>query len=469
MGTYPDTIGIVVTPGDARYDTARHLWNARFDYRPRAVVYPRNAEETAAALTYVRDQGIPFRIRSGGHNSEGFSGLDDGAVIDVSRLGALAVSGDRTRADLGPGVLLGEAYDALWSLGGTIPAGVCPDIRIGGHVLGGGIGMLVRSRGLLIDHLLGLTLVDAHGQILDVDAERHPDLLWASRGGGGGNFGIVTSYSFAMRPISEVTLFLLEWGARDGIAALDAWQHWIRDADPRVNARFNLFPASADRALTTGLFEGASEELTQLLRPLTDACPPRTTSARTLPYGDSIGTWTEQVSSIRAKFTPALAAEPLGAEALHILERRHDKAPPGVKTGIYGLGGAVLSDVPPEHSAFAHRGASLCVEYLGHWSDPQADAEHLGWLSGTREDMLPFMTGGAYVNSPDRDLTNWPHAYYGEHLPRLMEVKRRYDPDGVFAFEQSIPASLSPAAARAAGLPATTVADLRARGLLTAR
>ncbi|MFI6686542.1 FAD-binding oxidoreductase [Streptomyces sp. NPDC050485] len=468
MARYPDIIGAVVTPDDARYDTARRLWNDRFDYRPRAIVYPSCEQETAAALVYVRDHGIPFRIRSGGHNSEGFSGLDDGFVIDVSRLASLAVNSDRTRAVLGPGVLLGEAYAALWSHGGTIPAGVCPDIRIGGHVLGGGIGMLVRSRGLLIDHLVGLTVIDADGHVLDVDEHHHADLLWASRGGGGGNFGIVTSYTFALSPIADVTLFSLEWNADRGIAALDAWQHWIRHADPRVNARFNLFPSSADKALTTGLFEGTADELTTLLGPLTTSCPPRTMSLRTLPYGDSIGTWTEQVPSVRAKFTPALAADPLDPAALRTLERRHDKAPPGVKTGFYGLGGAVLADVPPGHSAFAHRSASLCVEYLGHWSDPAADREHLEWLSGIREEMLPFMTGGAYVNSPDRDLTDWLHAYYGDQLPRLVEVKRHYDPRGLFAFEQSIPGSLTPAQADAAGLPDAVVADLRARGLLTA-
>ncbi|WP_438289714.1 FAD-binding oxidoreductase [Streptomyces sp. HUAS TT7] len=466
MGTFPREMGTVVTAADARYDSARRVWNERFDYRPRAIAYPRDSEQTAAAVGFARDHGLPFRIRSGGHSSEGFSALDDGLVIDVSRLASLAVDSDRTRAVLGPGVLLGEAYEALWALGRTIPAGVCPDIRIGGHVMGGGIGMLVRSRGLLIDHLLGLTLVDAHGASLDVDEHHHPDLLWASRGGGGGNFGVVTSYTFAMRPIADVTLFSLEWGAADAIAALDAWQHWIRHADSRVNARFNLFPASVDRALTTGLFEGPADELDVLLRPLAQARPPRTRSVRTLPYGESIGTWTDRVPSIRAKFTPALAAGPLGSEALRTLERRHEKAPSGVKTGLYAMGGAVLADVPPDHSAFAHRGAFLCVEYLGHWGDAGGDGEHLDWLAGTRAEMLPFMTGGAYVNSPDRDLADWPYAYYGDSLPRLMEVKRRYDPDGVFAFEQSVPLSFSPGQVRAARLPDAVVTDLRARGLV---
>ena len=470
MGTHPQTQAIesVVTPADPGYDRARHIWNQRFDCRPRAIMYPRDTEETAAALSSARDQGVPFRIRSGGHNSEGFCTVDDGIIIDMSRLGSVAVNDDRTRAVIGPGVLLGEVYAALWAVGGTIPAGVCPDIRIGGHVLGGGIGMLVRSRGLLIDSLVGLTMVDAQGRTLEVDEKRHPDLLWASRGGGGGNFGIATSYTFEMRPISEVTLFTMKWDWADGIAVLDAWQHWIIQADERVNSRFSLFSASAGTVMMTGLFEGSADELRSIVQPLVGSHPPRDSSVRTVPFMESVGTFSEQVPSVRAKFVPALAAGPLDSSALKILERRHRNAPAGVKTGFYGLGGVVLGSVPSEQSAFAHRDAAICIEYLGHWSCAESDREHLDWLAGIRDEMHEFMTGGAYVNSPDRDLENWLHAYYGNNLARLMEVKRQYDPHDVFAFEQSIPGSLSPAEAGAAGLTEAVVADLRARDLLTA-
>ncbi|MEV7086868.1 FAD-binding oxidoreductase [Streptomyces sp. NPDC093085] len=467
MHEYPRNAGTVTTPSDPDYERARRIWNNRFDCRPQAIMYPANTDEVAAAVDHVRDNGVPFRIRSGGHNSEGFCTLDDGIVIDLSKLGSIAVNEDRSRATISPGVHLGEVYANLWSVGGTIPAGVCPDIRIGGHVLGGGIGMLVRSRGLLIDNLVGLTLVDAHGETLRVDEDHHADLLWACRGGGGGNYGIATSYTFEMKPISDVTIFRLEWGWQGGIGVLDAWQHWILDADSRINSRFNFFPQAADSVMTIGLFEGPADELRALLAPLTNAHPPRDFSVRTMPYMECVGTFSEQVPSIRAKFVPALAAGPLSTEALKTLERWHRDAPAGVKTGFYGLGGTVLGSVAPESSAFAHRDASICVEYLGHWHGAESDEEHLSWLSGIRAELDPFMTGGAYVNSPDRDLENWLHAYYGENLPRLMEVKRAYDPENVFSFEQSIPVSLTETQAAAARLPGTVLADLRARGLVT--
>jgi len=468
MGEYPQALGSVVTPADAGYDSARHIWNERFDCRPRAIVYPRDTAGVVAALSYARDNTIPFRIRSGGHNVEGFCVVDDGIVIDLSRLTSIVVSEDRTRAVVSPGVLLGDVYAHLGAAGVTIPAGVCPDIRIGGHVLGGGVGMLVRSRGMLVDSLVGLTMVDARGEVLEVDDTTHPELMWACRGGGGGNFGIVTSYTFETRPIADVTLVSIKWGWEGGIDVLDAWQHWILDADPRVNSRFSLFSSTADSVMMTALFEGPLDEWEAAVRPLIEMCPPVEYFARTVPFLDSVGAFSARVPSIRAKFVPALAQGPLDPLALKVLEKWHRDAPAGVKTGFYGLGGAVLGTAAAERSAFAHRDALFCVEYLGHWENPAGDAEHLGWLAGIRGEMHGFMTGGAYVNSPDRDLGDWLHAYYGDNLPRLMGVKRAYDPRAVFSFEQSIPPSLSPASARAAGLSDGVMAALRTKGLLTA-
>jgi FAD/FMN-containing dehydrogenase len=463
MRTHP-AAGAVVTPADPDYDTARRIWNARFDCRPSAIVYPGTPAEVGAAIGYARDAGLPFRIRSGGHNVEGFCVLDDGVVIDLSRLTGLSVTGDSARIE--PGVHLGDVYTGLGAAGVTIPAGVCPDIRIGGHVLGGGVGMLVRSRGMLVDSLTGLTMVDADGRVLDVDDVTHPELMWACRGGGGGNFGIVTAYTFRTAPVTDVTLVSARWDWADGTAVLDAWQHWVPTADPRVNTRFSLYPGSVGTVQMTALFEGPAADWEAAVSPLTSRFRPVEYSAETVPYLDTVGRFADRVPTIRAKFVPALTRGPLPAEALAVLERRHRDAPPGVKTGIYGLGGRVLDPAAAQRSAFAHRDALFCVEYLGHWPDPARDAEHLAWLTGLRDEMLEFTTGGAYVNSPDRDLGNHLHAYYGENLPRLMAVKRRYDPANVFSFEQSIPPALTAGQARAAGLSDSVLAGLRDRDLL---
>jgi FAD/FMN-containing dehydrogenase len=439
MTTYPQAAGTVVTPADGRYEQARRIWNERFDCRPDAVVYPRDTAEVAAAVSYARDNSVPFRIRSGGHNVEGFCVLDGGLVIDMSQLTDMSVSRDGSRATVSPGVLLGDVYANLWDAGTTIPAGVCPDVRIGGHVLGGGVGMMVRSRGMLVDSLVSLTMVDAQGNVLEVDDHSHPDLMWACRGGGGGNFGIATSFTFEPKPVADVTLATMKWDWDGGISVLDAWQHWIIEADPRVNSRFTVWPSPAGFVMSTALFEGSTEEWREAAKSLTDRFPPREHEIRTIPYIDTVGAFSEKVPSIRAKFVPALSAGPVCGEGLKTLEHWHRDAPPGVKTGFYGMGGAVLNPAAAGRSAFAHRDSLFCVEYLGHWHDQGDDAKHLTWLAGIREDMHEFMTGGAYVNSPDRDLPDYLHAYYGDNLPRLTDVKRRYDPGEVFSFEQSIP------------------------------
>lgn len=468
MNHYPRTMGSVVTRTDSAYEKARRIWNERFDTHPRAIVYPSDAADVAAAVSYARDDAIPFRVRSGGHNVEGFCTVDDGLVIDLSRMSSITVSEDRTHATIEPGVLLGDVYAALWAAGVTIPAGVCPDIRIGGHVLGGGVGMLVRSRGMLIDSLVGLTVVDAGGSALDVDDDHHPDLMWACRGGGGGNFGIATSYTFETHPIGDVTLVAAKWPGTGGVAVLDTWQHWMCQADSRVNARFTLFPSSQDTVMMTVLFEGSPAEWESIAAPLLSQHRPREYSVRKLPFIETVGMFSASVPSTRAKFVPALAAGPLEPAALRTLERWHRDAPEGVKTGLYAMGGAVGRIGLAERSAFAHRSAHLCVEYLGHWSEPCSDDEHLTWLAGIRDEMHGFMTGGAYVNSPDRDLPDWLHAYYGDSLPRLMDVKRKYDIDEVFNFEQSIPACISLADAGAAGLTDSVMARLAKRGLIMA-
>jgi FAD/FMN-containing dehydrogenase len=466
MNHYPHTMGSVVTPADSEYEKARHIWNERFDTRPRAIVYPSDVAGIAAAVTYVRDNAIPFRVRSGGHNVEGFCTVDDGVVIDLSRMSSIEVSADRSRATIESGALLGDVYATLWAAGVTIPAGVCPDIRIGGHVLGGGVGMLVRSRGLLIDSLVGLTVVDAEGSALEVDDDHHPDLMWACRGGGGGNFGIAASYTFETHPIADVTLVSAKWPGTDGIAVVDTWQHWMRTADARVNSRLTLLPSSEDTVLMTVLFEGSPAEWEAIAQPLLSRHQPREYSARQLPFIETVGMFSASVPSTRAKFVPALAADPLEPAALRTLERWHRVAPAGVRTGLYAMGGAVVGSDLAERSAFAHRNAYLCVEYLGHWSEPAGDEEHLTWLAGIRAEMHDFMTGGAYVNSPDRDLSDWLHAYYGDSLPRLMDVKRKYDIDEVFNFEQSIPVCISLADAAAAGLTDSVMARLAKRGLI---
>src|SRR5215471_6789135 len=191
------SIGRVITPGEPGYSDACEVWNARFDGHPKQVIFCQNSHEVSTALRQARAQNTPFRVRCGGHSYEGFSMAgEEGVVIDISEMNTISVNSDRTVAVLGGGGNLGDIYAKLFQVGITIPGGTCPEVGVSGLVQGGGLGMLVRSRGLLLDSLLELEMVDAGGRILTVGPSSHPDLYWACRGGGGGNFGIVTALKF---------------------------------------------------------------------------------------------------------------------------------------------------------------------------------------------------------------------------------------------------------------------------------
>ncbi|MDF3015575.1 MAG: hypothetical protein K0R44_800 [Thermomicrobiales bacterium] len=199
-----DLTGRVVWPRDPDYDVARQGFNARFSRFPAAIVVCNNTSDVQNAVLWARQEGMPLRARSGGHSYEAFSVVDGGLVVDVGGLTSVEIDVARGEAVIGAGVRLLNCYRHLWQHGVTIPAGTCPGIGIAGLTLGGGIGFLSRQYGLTCDNLVAIELVDADGRALRASKSEHPDLFWALRGGGGGNFGIATAFTFRVHPIGEV-------------------------------------------------------------------------------------------------------------------------------------------------------------------------------------------------------------------------------------------------------------------------
>jgi len=441
--------GRVITADEPGYQQACHEWNERFDIRPRAIVYCQNAQEVSAALRSALDRGLPFRLRCGGHSYECFSMVNEGVVIDVTDMNTISVNSERTVAMIGGGARLGDVYAKLFQVGVTIPAGTCPGVGVSGLTLGGGLGMLVRSRGLLIDSLLAVEMVDAQGRVLIADASRHADLYWACRGGGGGNFGIVTALQFRVEPIADVTTFNIVWKWADFAKTMDAWQRWGPDADERISSFLVLRPPSADATILIGEFVGAADELQELLEPLASAGQPKQIAIQTMPYGDAVNyiATTEGAAgdpASRVKGNSAFVAQPFDQSAIQLLEEWMAKAPAGAVPQFYALGGAI-NQVAPHETAFLHRRSRLLLTFASSWTNASDDQANIAWVEGIYQAMRPYTTGGAYVNIPDRELEDWLWAYYGENLPRLIEVKRHYDPQNIFHFEQSIPVSLTPA------------------------
>lgn len=436
--------GRVIWPGDPAYEEARQTFNTRFARFPAVIVVCSDVADVQNAVRWARQQGIPLCARSGGHSYEAFSTLDDALVVDVGGLTDVVVDAARGEAVVGAGVRMLDLYRRLGEYGVTIPGGTCPGVGIAGLTLGGGIGFLSRHYGLTCDNLLAVDLVAANGDTPRAGAEEHPDLFWALRGGGGGNFGIATAFTFRVHPIGEVTTCALTWPWDDVAEVIDAWQHWAPFADDRLTVALGLPSPGAGVISATGLFTGSSAELQAPIAPLLAAGTPSPPTIQTVPYLTAAEQFAgPPIDGLPFKNASAFASAPLSAAGIATLVDGLRVAPTASNlVGFFPLGGQIAA-VGPSATAFAHRDALFDLQYQAYWWDGTEEAADVAWVRDLRAAMAPY-TSGAYVNYIDADLPDWETAYHGENLARLSRVKARYDPDDVFNGPQSVP-SLTPA------------------------
>lgn len=436
--------GRVVTPEDAEYEQARINNNLSIPKFPRIIVFCQDTKDVLNALKWVREHHIPFRIRSGRHSYENFSLVDGGLIIDISEMSKIKVNRDTMTAKIEAGANLGQVYNKLWEYGATIPGGTESSVGLVGLTLGGGIGMLTRLFGLTCDNLLEIEMVRADGhkdaELIKANKNHNSDLFWACCGGGGGNFGIVTSFTFKIHPISKVSIFSVTWGWDDFEAAFNAWQNWAPKTDERLTSEIELKSKAANQIIAQGEFVGPSSRLKQLLQPLTKAGSPTSIMVKEVPYIEAVRFFDDPSGNKPAlrKRSGSFVNTLFPRKAILTMKQFLANAP-NENSGIWhqSLGGAA-GRVAPNETAFYYRDAIIAQEYLATWKDPAEERQNIRWIEELRNALSPFTTGD-YVNWPDRLIRNWPTAYYGENFNRLREVKTAYDPFNVFKFPQSIP------------------------------
>jgi FAD binding domain/Berberine and berberine like len=437
--------GDVIGHGAAGYEAARLLRNTRFDgVRPLAIAICESADDVARCVRWATRNGIRLAARSGGHSYGGYSSVAGGLVVDLSRLSAVTVAADGRTATIGAGAQLGHVYERLWTARRvTIPAGSCSTVGLAGLTLGGGHGFTSRAFGLTCDSVRALRIVTADARVLDVAANEHADLLWSSRGGGGGNFGIVTSFRFAVHPVGRVSTFAVEWPWPDAATALAAWQQWAPNAPDGVFSVFSLSAAAggSPSVRAVGQYLGPSTTLDGLLRPLVDAGSPTRVATVDRDYLASTRYWGG--GTARGTFAAAsdYAFRPLSTTGIRALldgvAARTSGPAGGVGVLLDSYGGAIRR-TPPGGSAFPHRRALFSFQEITSWAPGGPAAANLGWLRRFHAHLRPYVSGAAYLNYIDPEQPNPQQAYYGASLRRLQAVKRRYDPRSVFRFAEGI-------------------------------
>lgn len=435
---YNGLTGKVVTPYDPQYPKARQEYNKAVNDFPAVIVYCRGTQDVVNAIKWARKNQIPLRIRSGGHNYEGYSIGTGALVMDTTLMNAIKVNPVDNTAIVQAGTKLIDLYHTLYKQGYGFPGGTCPTVAISGLVLGGGIGLPMRYLGLACDSLLEAEMVDAEGNLLTANRRENSDLFWALRGAGGGNFGVVTSYKFRLPKVDKITLIQLRWDnnrlARDEFLAV--WQEWLKNLNNRTSAFGGIFKLGA---WINCFFFGEPKEARTIMKPFL-VIPDMT--LKKIEYVDFI----QAVDTIAAtygertafKTASGFVCRNLGREELEGLIDIIKEAPSDESSTIrvYSLGGAVR-DVAPKGTAFYYRDADYIMAISSEWEHEQAAPANEIWVEeGFR--YIKRLTEGSYVNFPYSGLKNYESAYYGGNAEKLRRIKSKYDPDNVFSFPQSI-------------------------------
>jgi FAD/FMN-containing dehydrogenase len=444
-----EVVGPVVSRGEPGYKKGRLLWNTRFDaVLPRAIVYCANTEDVQRTVHWARRNGVRIVPRAGGHSYAGYSTVRDGVVVDVSRIDRVQLRANQT-AVVGAGAALIDVYTALAAGGRTIPAGSCATVGIAGLTLGGGHGYSGRKLGLTSDNLLGVTIVDARGRALTCSEREHADLFWACRGGGGGNFGIATSFRFRTHPVDRVSVYSVRWPWANARDVVDAWQAWAPHAPEELFSLLFLAASggAAGPAITSGgQFFGTESDLRSLLAPLVSVGAPIRVSVESMTYLEAVQRFAGNRARLTFKAKSNYANEPLSptgvAALLNGLEARSADSTAGRGQVIFDAYGGAINRVPAGATAFVHRSALFSIQYEAIWSQASAARRNLAWIDALHAAMRAHVSGFAYQNYIDPALATWKSAYYGSNLRRLVAVKRRYDPRNMFRFRQSIPTRL---------------------------
>ena len=440
--------GELILPGDANYDGARKLYNAMIDKRPGLIARCVDAADVMACVNYARDRSLLLAIRGGGHNGPGLGSCDGGLVIDLSGMRGVRVNPPAKTAQVAGGCVWGDVDHATHVFGQAVPSGIISTTGVGGLTLGGGLGHLSRSCGLTIDNLLTVDMVLADGSLITASEDQNPDLFWAVRGGGG-NFGVVTSFTFRTHPVHTVTAGPMFWPVEDAPEVMQRFEEFITDAPEEISGFFAfmvvppvpLFPVELHLRTVCGVLwcsRADTARTDQLLQPTENWPKPLLRGLGPMPFPvlqslfDGLyapGLQWYWKADFVDHLTDAAIAEHMkhGANLPSMFSSMH----------LYPINGAVHQK-KKEDTAFSYRGTKFAEVIVGVDPDPANRDKIASWAQSYWDAVHPHSAPGAYVNFMMEEGTGRIEATYGANYARLRQVKARYDPSNLFRVNQNI-------------------------------
>jgi hypothetical protein len=441
--------GRLIGPEDAGYDEARKVYNAMIDKRPALIARCADPGDVASAVGFAREHGLLLAVRGGGHNGGGLGTCEGGVVVDLSRLDGIDVDPRARTVRVGGGCTWGEVDRATGEHGLATPSGIISTTGVGGLTLGGGLGHLTRPFGLSIDNLLEADVVLASGEQVTARADEHPDLYWAIRGGGG-NFGVVTSFLFRLHEVGTVIGGPTFWPVEASAEVMSAYREFLPQAPRELNGFFAFhivppappFPEEIHLRKVCGVvwcYVGGEDAAHEAMAPLLDSVPePLMHGVHPMPHAMLQSAFDGLYPPGDQWYWRADFVNEIPDEAVE-LHARHGANLPTVKSTMhmYPIDGAA-HDVDPSDTAWAYRDATWGSVFAGVDADPANAAKVRDWSIGYSEALHPYSAGGAYVNMIMDEGEDRVRASYRHNYDRLAQIKRAYDPENLFRVNQNI-------------------------------
>ncbi|MGN2337908.1 FAD-binding protein [Clostridium cagae] len=436
----------IITPSDKNYSESRKEWNRAIEKYPKAIAYCKTYDDIKKALYIAKKNNLNIRLRSGGHNYQGFSIANNAFVIDISNLNKIEINYKLNTVTVEGGANNNQLYNFISSKGYPFPGGTCPTVGLTGFTSGGGIGFSTRYLGLGCDSLIELKLINYRGCLITANKNVNSDLFWACKGAGGGNFGIIVSMTYKLpAKLDKITFFELYYPNSEKssqIEFLDVWQNWIQTATKKITMTGGLYNSSSEGfyIYSRGFFYGNPDDLKTILSPFSKI------KGYTLNYNYT--SFLQGVNSVASSYPQYEYFKSGGRfvqnnysynqlnELVNIVNESRPNGSLLTAVNFYGLGGKV-KEISKYDTAFYYRDSNYILLVQSVFENNLYKAENFSWVN-EKYNYLYSITDGSYVNFPFSPLADYLYDYFGNNVQKLKYVKQKYDPFNVFNFQQGI-------------------------------